>query len=100
LTEKTIEFHPKGVCSQVIRFSISGEGRLHGLAFEDGCDGNALGLSVLVEGMDAAQAASRLLGIRCGRKKTSCPDQLAIAIRGALADMPDIVPGDATAVSE
>lgn len=88
MTEKTIEFRPHGVCSRIIRFRIAEDGTLHGLQFEDGCDGNALGLAVLTEGMDAAETAGRLLGIRCGRKKTSCPDQLALAIRAALSEAP------------
>jgi uncharacterized protein (TIGR03905 family) len=85
LTEKTIEFHPVGVCSKAIRFRIAEDGTLHGLVFEDGCDGNALGLAVLAEGMDAGETAGRLAGIRCGRKKTSCPDQLSKAILTALS---------------
>ena len=88
MTAKTIEFRPHGVCSRVIRFRIAEDGTLHGLLFEDGCDGNALGLAVLAEGMDAAETAGRLMGIRCGRKKTSCPDQLALAIRAALSEAP------------
>ena len=85
MKESTHEFHPRGVCSKIIHFRITTEGKLSGLDFDDGCDGNARGLSVLLEGMDAGEAARRLKGIRCGRKKTSCPDQLALAISEALA---------------
>ncbi len=93
-----IDFKPTGVCSRNIRFRILPDGTMSGLQFDDGCDGNAIGLSVLMEGMDAREAARRLQGIRCGRKKTSCPDQLAIAIRAALAERgeeeKDRIPGD------
>lgn len=84
--DKEHVFRPTGVCSRSIRFRIRPDGTLSGLRFDDGCDGNARGISVLVEGMDASVAADRLEGIRCGRRKTSCPDQLSKAIREALSE--------------
>ena len=53
--------------------------------FIGGCDGNTKGIAKLVKGMDAEEAANRLAGIRCGYKPTSCPDQLAQALREALS---------------
>ena len=84
MKESTHEYRPRGVCSKIIHFRITTEGKISGLCFDDGCDGNARGLAVLLEGMDAGEAARRLKGIRCGRRKTSCPDQLALAINDAL----------------
>ena len=56
-------------------------GKVHGVAFEGGCAGNTKGVAALVEGMDVEEAIKRLEGIRCGFKTTSCPDQLAKALR-------------------
>ena len=57
---------------------------LHNLKFVGGCNGNLKGICSLVEGMDANEVISKLEGIRCGFKSTSCPDQLAKAIKEAL----------------
>lgn len=72
-------FRPQGVCSSRIRLRIA-DGILAGVEFEGGCDGNLEGLSRLVVGMPASEVIRRLQGIRCGRKSTSCPDQLSKAL--------------------
>ena len=72
-----------GTCSTQISFDLV-EGKLHNVQFTGGCNGNLKGISSLVEGMDAQEAISRLEGIRCGMKATSCPDQLAQALKQAL----------------
>ena len=54
------------------------------MKFQGGCSGNTQGVAALVEGMDAAEAVKRLEGIHCGFRPTSCPDQLAKALKGAL----------------
>ena len=77
-------YRPSGVCARNIRFSIE-NGFIKNVEFTGGCNGNAQGLSRLVEDMPADEAIRRLEGIRCGNKSTSCPDQLALAIRKALA---------------
>ncbi len=78
-----LEFTPRGVCSRKIELVLDGniikEVRFHG-----GCAGNTAGLAALVRGMTAEDAIARLLGIRCGFKPTSCPDQLARALKKAL----------------
>lgn len=74
-----------GTCSRQIDFEIE-NGKLHNVYFWGGCSGNTQGIATLVEGMDAAQAAKRLQGIRCGSKPTSCPDQLAQAIANAMQE--------------
>ena len=79
------DFHytPKGVCSRSIDFTIE-DGIIRAVRFVGGCAGNTQGLSKLLEGMPAAEAERRLSGIRCGFKPTSCPDQLARALREAM----------------
>ena len=74
------EYKTKGVCSQRIFFDIE-DGKLHNVSFVGGCDGNLKGICSLVEGMGVDEVISRLEGIRCGRKNTSCPDQFATALK-------------------
>ena len=78
----TITYAPKGVCSR--RFTIQVEdGTIRSVDVEGGCSGNLQGLSVLLQGMKVDEAIQRLEGIRCGGKPTSCPDQLAQALKTA-----------------
>lgn len=78
-----MEFKTKGVCSQAIRFDIE-ENKVHNVQFVGGCSGNTQGVARLIEGMDVEEAISRLDGIRCGFRSTSCPDQLACALKQAI----------------
>ena len=80
----TYTYEPKGVCSQVITFSID-DGKVHNVKFYGGCPGNLQAISKLIEGADAKKVISILKGNDCGRKGTSCADQLAIAMEQALA---------------
>ena len=75
---------PQLVCSKEISFDIE-EGKLHNVHFVGGCPGNLLAIGKLLEGADAKQIAETLRGNDCGRKGTSCADQLAKAIDEALA---------------
>ena len=77
------EYKTKGVCSQKIFFDIE-NGKVSNVQFLGGCSGNLKGIAALVEGMDAAEVISRVEGVRCGMKSTSCPDQLAQALKEAL----------------
>ena len=70
------EYKTKGTCSQRIFFDIE-DGKVKNVQFVGGCNGNLKGIAALVEGMDAEEVISRVEGIRCGMKGTSCPDQLA-----------------------
>lgn len=74
------EYRTKGTCSQRIYFDIE-DGKLYNVQFLGGCNGNLQGLSRLVEGMDVETVIERIEGIRCGMKPTSCPDQLATALK-------------------
>ena len=76
----TIDFRPRGVCSQRMTVEIE-DGIIRSLRIMGGCSGNLQGISRLVEGMEAEEAIKRLEGIRCGFKPTSCPDQLAQALK-------------------
>lgn len=72
-----------GTCSRAINFDIV-DGKVTGVSFEGGCNGNTQGVSRLVEGMEVEEAIKRLEGIKCGFKDTSCPDQLAKALKQAI----------------
>lgn len=78
----TFEYKPKGTCATKIIVELEGNSIKH-VEFVGGCDGNAKGLCAMVEGMNADDIVSRLQGITCGFKKTSCPDQLARALTEA-----------------
>ena len=78
-------YRPSGVCSRAISFELE-NGKLYNVRFQGGCAGNTAGIASLVEGMNAEEVTERLLGIRCGFKPTSCPDQLARAVRAALQE--------------
>ena len=71
-------------CSREIDFEVDNNNIVTSCEFIGGCMGNTQGVAQLAEGMDADEVISRLEGIRCGFKPTSCPDQLAKAIRQAL----------------
>jgi uncharacterized protein (TIGR03905 family) len=79
-----ITYKTKGTCSSKITFSLE-DGKVRSVSFKDGCDGNLKAISTLVEGMDSHELVSRLKGIQCGRKGTSCADQLAQAVDKAQA---------------
>lgn len=74
------EYKTKGTCSQRIEFEIE-EGKLTNVQYFGGCNGNLKGIGKLVEGMEVDAVISRLEGICCGYKSTSCPDQLATALK-------------------
>ncbi len=76
------EYKTRGVCARTINFSIE-DGKVKNVRFNGGCNGNGKGVAALVDGMDVAEAISRMKGITCGMKNTSCPDQLAQALEQA-----------------
>ena len=69
-----------GTCSREIAFEIE-DGKVKNVQFFGGCNGNLKGIGALVEGMEVAEVIRRVEGIRCGTKVTSCPDQLAQALK-------------------
>ncbi len=76
-------YRTKGTCSRSIQFEIN-DGIISNVIFEGGCNGNLKGISALVEGKEPDEVIDTLSGIRCGFKSTSCPDQLATALKEAI----------------
>ena len=76
-------YKTKGVCSRKIDFEIV-DGKVVNIRFLGGCSGNTQGVAALAEGMKVEDVINKLSGIRCGFKSTSCPDQLAQAVRETL----------------
>lgn len=79
-----MDYRPQGVCSSAIHVEVDENGRVHNVQFVGGCAGNTQGVARLIEGMEIHDAISRMEGIRCGYKSTSCPDQLAQALKQLL----------------
>ena len=79
----TIDFTPKGVCSRQMLIEVE-DGIVKSLQVAGGCNGNLQGISKLVEGMTVEEVIRRLEGINCNGKGTSCPDQLAQALKQAV----------------
>lgn len=77
-----IEYTPRGVCSRAFEIEVE-DGVIRSVQVEGGCNGNLKGLSSLLKGMKVEDAIQRMEGIRCGLKPTSCPDQLAQALKTA-----------------
>lgn len=78
-----MNYKTHGVCSQNISFDIK-DHKVYNVHFTGGCHGNLQGIGKLVEGMDVDEVISRIEGIKCGPKSTSCPDQLALALKEAV----------------
>lgn len=74
-----MRYQTKGTCSTSIDIELK-DGVIESVVFTGGCHGNLQGIGALVKGMTPEEAISRLKGIRCGFKSTSCPDQLACAL--------------------
>ena len=75
----------RGTCSRKINFDLE-DGIVKNVNFVGGCNGNTKGISQLVDGMQAEDVIKKLEGAQCGFRGTSCPDQLARALKAALAD--------------
>lgn len=78
-----VEFKTKGTCSSLIEIQTE-QGIIEEVRFQGGCNGNLKGICSLVKGMLVAEVIQRLEGIRCGARPTSCPDQLAQALKETL----------------
>ena len=79
----TIQYTPRGVCSKQMEIDVE-DGVIQAVRVMGGCSGNLQGVSALLKGMKVEDAIARLDGIRCGMKPTSCPDQLARALKSAV----------------
>lgn len=83
--KKHIEYNTKGTCSRKVILDVE-DGVIVDCSFVAGCPGNTMGVATLVKGMSVEEAISRLKGIKCGAKSTSCPDQLAKALEESLVN--------------
>ena len=81
-----MRYRTRGTCSQEIYFDIV-DNKVYNVQFLGGCNGNLKGIAALVEGMDIDDVITRVEGVTCGMKKTSCPDQLAQALKAAKENM-------------
>lgn len=79
------EYKTKGTCSQRIFFEVE-DGKVKNVQFLGGCNGSLQGISALVEGADVKEVIRKIEGIRCGMKPTSCPDQLAQALKQTISE--------------
>ncbi len=77
-------YKTRGTCSREIVFEVE-NGKVKNVVYYGGCNGNLKGIASLVEGMDIDEVITRLEGITCGPKDTSCPDQLACALKAVKA---------------
>ena len=75
-----MKYKTSGVCSRSVEFDVV-DNKVKNVRFEGGCSGNTQGVGALVDGMDIDEAIRRMSGIKCGFKSTSCPDQLADALK-------------------
>ena len=75
-----MRYMTKGTCSACIDFDVV-DNKVTGVKYTGGCNGNLQGIGKLVEGMEVDDVIQKLEGIRCGMKSTSCPDQLAQALK-------------------
>ena len=80
------QYNTHGVCSKCIYFDVE-DGKITNVSYLGGCNGNLKGIAALVEGMDIDEVINRLEGTTCGSKKTSCPDQLAKALKAYKAEI-------------
>ena len=78
-----MDYKTHGVCAKNISFDVK-DGKVYNVQFTGGCNGNLQGIGRLVEGMPVEEVISRVEGIKCGMKATSCPDQLAHALKEAV----------------
>ena len=78
---KQYTYTTKGTCSRAIEITVNDDSIIEKVKFIGGCSGNTQGVAALVKGMSVAEAISRLEGIKCGPRPTSCPDQLATALK-------------------
>ena len=77
-------YKTRGTCSREIAFAVE-DSKVKNVQFYGGCNGNLKGIAALVEGMDIDDVIARVEGVKCGMKSTSCPDQLAQALKQAKA---------------
>ena len=83
---KSFEFPNVGTCSKLTKIVLNDDHTIESIEVVGGCNGNLKGIGKLVEGMDVDDVIARVEGVKCGMKSTSCPDQLAQALKAAKAN--------------
>lgn len=78
---KTFDYTTQGTCSRSIHIELNDDNTINNVSFYGGCNGNLKGIGKLIEGMSADKVVEKLEGVTCGFKNTSCPDQLAQALK-------------------
>ncbi|MBO7379205.1 MAG: TIGR03905 family TSCPD domain-containing protein [Bacteroidales bacterium] len=81
---KEVNYVTCGTCAKMIHVELDDSNIIQSVQFVGGCHGNTQGISALVKGQKAEDVISRVRGIRCGNKPTSCPDQLSYALEQAM----------------
>lgn len=79
-----VNYRTSGVCADQLSFDLR-DGRVYDLSFDGGCNGNGKGIAALAEGQPASELADKLLHVTCGGRSTSCPAQLALALKETLS---------------
>ena len=79
----------RGTCSEKTTVTLDEHGMIQSIVVDDGCDGNLQGICTLLQGCSARDAVSRLQGIRCDDKPTSCPHQISLCLAEALENLPE-----------
>lgn len=85
MENKRITYQTCGTCSKFIDVEVDEDNIIQDVVFVGGCHGNLQGIRSLVKGMKAEDVIGRMEGIKCGNKPTSCPDQLAQALRKVIS---------------
>ena len=81
---RQFSYQPKGVCTMQITFELDEQDVVHNVRFLGGCPGNTIGIATLAEGQKAQDLINKLEGVDCRGRGTSCPDQLAKALKQAI----------------
>ena len=81
-----IYIKPHGVCARAMSVAIDDRGRVHTVSIRGGCPGMTVALATMLNGIDARDVVRKLTGIKCGKKDTSCADQLARGLKAAIDD--------------
>ncbi len=81
----TLNYQPKGVCARAMTVNVAPDHTIESVEIIGGCNGNLKGIASLIKGMKAEDAIACMEGTTCGNKATSCPDQIAIALKQAVA---------------
>jgi len=81
MENRKIVYRPQGICAKMITIDVNENSEIDKVEFVGGCDGNHKGIAALCKGRKVEEVEGLLKGICCGKRSTSCPDQLAEALK-------------------